>query len=347
MLRTFGAALIAVAAVPTFAAQRLFVASYGSDANPCTLGQPCRGFAAAATLVDPGGEIIVLDSAGYGPVTLTKSVSITSPAGVYAGISVPGGQDGVVINAPSGRVRLEGLSINGTGGNFGVNFLAGTELVIERVKVINMTSGGISATASGAAIGLIDTTIQNNGGSGASVVGATLTVQRCRFEANSATGLTIGDGSTASVTDIVASRNGTHGVLVAANSGSARATIDRGSFVGNGASGAQAGASFTGIAEMDIARSISHLNVLGIAAVAPGNFAFAFATATGNIVSNNTGGLVADGPNESLLATGNTVTRNGVGIYGANQGAAYVGGDNSIWGNATDVGAGVSTYTRQ
>ena len=31
------------------AAQRTFVASTGSDANPCTLAQPCRGFARAVS----------------------------------------------------------------------------------------------------------------------------------------------------------------------------------------------------------------------------------------------------------------------------------------------------------
>jgi hypothetical protein len=47
--------------------QRTFVASTGNDANPCTLAQPCRGFARAVSQTSPSGEVIVLDSAGYGP----------------------------------------------------------------------------------------------------------------------------------------------------------------------------------------------------------------------------------------------------------------------------------------
>ena len=48
----------------TATAQRTFVASYGNDASPCSLTMPCRGFAAAVAQAIPGGEVIVLDSAG-------------------------------------------------------------------------------------------------------------------------------------------------------------------------------------------------------------------------------------------------------------------------------------------
>jgi hypothetical protein len=69
-------------------AQRTFVASGGSDANPCTLASPCRSFGAAIAQTSSGGEVIVLDSAGYGPVVITQAVSIIAPTGVYAGVSV-------------------------------------------------------------------------------------------------------------------------------------------------------------------------------------------------------------------------------------------------------------------
>src|SRR5438093_6424824 len=63
--------------------QRTFVSAHtGSDANPCGPTTPCRSFGAAMALTLSGGEIIVLDSGGYGTVTIDKSVSIVSPAGV-------------------------------------------------------------------------------------------------------------------------------------------------------------------------------------------------------------------------------------------------------------------------
>src|SRR6266446_6592240 len=83
-----------LAALPAFGAPRTFVSGLGNDANPGTLTSPKRSFASALTVTDAGGEIIVLDSAGYGPVTINKSVSIISPTGVYAGITVPSGSDG-------------------------------------------------------------------------------------------------------------------------------------------------------------------------------------------------------------------------------------------------------------
>jgi hypothetical protein len=93
------AMLVAFAASSASAIPRTFVASSGKDTHACTRAQPCRGFAAALALTDAGGEIVVLDSAGYGPVTIDKSVSIVAPPGVYAGISVLSG-DGITINTP-------------------------------------------------------------------------------------------------------------------------------------------------------------------------------------------------------------------------------------------------------
>src|SRR5437870_8391365 len=70
------------------AAQRTFVsAASGSDANTCTRALPCRSFAAALQFTDPDGEVIVVDSGGYGPVTITQAVSLISPEGVHAGIT--------------------------------------------------------------------------------------------------------------------------------------------------------------------------------------------------------------------------------------------------------------------
>ena len=73
------------------AAQRTFVASYGQPANTalnCSIASPCRAFSEAMSATNAGGEVIVLDSAGYGNVTIAQSVSIIAPTGVYAGISV-------------------------------------------------------------------------------------------------------------------------------------------------------------------------------------------------------------------------------------------------------------------
>jgi hypothetical protein len=88
------------AAAASASAQRTFVSPGGADANTasnCSLVLPCRSFGAAITVTNTGGEIIVLDSAGYGPVAISKSVSIISPPGIYAGVSVLSGE-GITMN---------------------------------------------------------------------------------------------------------------------------------------------------------------------------------------------------------------------------------------------------------
>jgi hypothetical protein len=71
---------------PAHARARVFVASYGNDANPCTFGSPCKTFQQAVDVVDTGGEVTAIDSAGFGPITIIRSVTITSPPGVEAGV---------------------------------------------------------------------------------------------------------------------------------------------------------------------------------------------------------------------------------------------------------------------
>src|SRR5215831_9553897 len=68
---------------------RVFVASYGNDSNPCTFGSPCKTFQQAVNVVDDDGEVTAIDSAGFGPINITRSVTITSPPGVEAGIAAP------------------------------------------------------------------------------------------------------------------------------------------------------------------------------------------------------------------------------------------------------------------
>ena len=109
-IATLALALPACAAT----AQRTFVSAHGNDANPCSIPPPCRGFAVALTQTSVAGEIIVLDSAGYGAVAINKSVSIIAPPGVYAGISVFAG-NGITASGAGHQITLRGLKLNGQG----------------------------------------------------------------------------------------------------------------------------------------------------------------------------------------------------------------------------------------
>src|SRR5215471_12301990 len=89
--------------------QRTFVSGLGNDSNPCSRTAPCRTFGQAISQTNSGGEVYVLDSAGFGAFAITKPVSIVAPQGVTAGISVFSG-DGITINAgASDVIILRGL----------------------------------------------------------------------------------------------------------------------------------------------------------------------------------------------------------------------------------------------
>ena len=125
------------------AAQRTFVsAATGSDANSCTRSLPCRNFAAALVQTDPRGEVIVLDSGGYGATTINVPVNISSPAGVYAGISGFTGDALIVSTAGQfDTVSLSGLTLTGLGATNGVNFVSGKTLILDRLVVQGFSQG--------------------------------------------------------------------------------------------------------------------------------------------------------------------------------------------------------------
>src|SRR5580704_3225247 len=64
-------------AVPANAqATRTWVSGVGDDVNPCSRTAPCKTFAGAISKTATNGEIDCLDPAGYGVVTITKSITI-------------------------------------------------------------------------------------------------------------------------------------------------------------------------------------------------------------------------------------------------------------------------------
>ena len=83
-----------------FASDRTWVASTGSDSNPCTRSQPCATFQRAAAFAGAGGEVDVVDPGDYGPVHLFSGVTIdgggmasitfTSFIGVNISLLTPG-----------------------------------------------------------------------------------------------------------------------------------------------------------------------------------------------------------------------------------------------------------------
>src|SRR6185503_20286379 len=104
--------LVILCAGSLVAQQRTFVSTQGLDTNPCTRQAPCRNFGAAVTAVQTGGEVVALDSGGYGQVTLTKSVSVIAPTGVHAAITALSG-DAMTLNASGGVFTISGIRLTG------------------------------------------------------------------------------------------------------------------------------------------------------------------------------------------------------------------------------------------
>src|SRR3954469_17284547 len=105
------AAAAILAAGPAAAQTRTWVSGLGNDANPCSLTAPCKTFAGAISKTLAGGEISVLDSGGYGAVTIAKSITIDGGGGQVASI-LAAGTNGIVINGSGITVTLRNLRIN-------------------------------------------------------------------------------------------------------------------------------------------------------------------------------------------------------------------------------------------
>jgi hypothetical protein len=157
--------------VPTHAQARVFVGAQGSDSNPCTFALPCRTFQHAHDVVLAGGEIDVLDPAGYGKLTITKSISIQGHD--FSGISSLGDVDAAItITAGlSDIVNLRGLIIEGAGfGGNGIVFNSAAAVHVQDSVVRTFTGDGIVMVGNLASgmitFRLTNVIVADNGGNG-------------------------------------------------------------------------------------------------------------------------------------------------------------------------------------
>lgn len=133
--------MISSAAQATLA-NRVFVsARSGNDANSCSsVTTPCQTFAGAVAQVNAGGEVIVLDSGGYGSVTITKSLTIEAPAGVTAFIHPPSG-NAITVNASGATVTLRGLVLNDGPSSNGITVTTVNTLNVDRCTIVGFLNG--------------------------------------------------------------------------------------------------------------------------------------------------------------------------------------------------------------
>jgi hypothetical protein len=321
-LAMLAALCAAIASAPVHSAQRTFVASYGNDANACTVTAPCRAFSVALGHADVGGEIIVLDSAGYGTVSVTKAVSIIAPPGIYAGITVFSGV-GISVAAGSGTVVLSGLTVIGLGGFYGVEFLSGNLLRIERMSISGMTGSALSATPAGAATLVVrdSSFIGNGAGIGASTASGALTVviEGSHFDRNTNLGGIFRDNVSGSVSGSSFSKNG------------------NGLFLQPSAAGATT--------RMTIRDCVLSSNDVGFVAGGYAGTVVVAQLSDSEISDNVTSGVQAQvGSNVTLSNT--TVTRNGVGLSASGGASLQSYQDNRVHSNTAN-GAFTGTLIKQ
>jgi hypothetical protein len=238
---------------------RTYVSAFGSDSANCSHSTPCRGLQAAHNRTAPGGEIVVLDPAGYGgALTITKAISIVSD-GILASINPPVGGAGITINAGAGdAISLRGLTIDGKGASStqGIVFNSGGSLTIRDFVVRRNSIQGLLFQPTGPGkLTISDSVFESNGGSGISIfpsgsndVKAILS----RIEANNnATGVSLNSSNKSngsvlvSVFDSVAAHNNGSGFLATSSTTRpARLTLMQSVSANNGtglaASGSQA-----------------------------------------------------------------------------------------------------------
>jgi hypothetical protein len=143
----FAVIVLATCSFAQAQATRTWVSGVGDDANPCSRTAPCKTFAGAISKTATNGEINCLDPAGYGAVTVTKSITIDCED--TQGSILSAGTTGVIVNITAvadtkKSFKLRGVSINGAGtGIFGIRILAANNVTLQEVVIDGVTSHGV------------------------------------------------------------------------------------------------------------------------------------------------------------------------------------------------------------
>ncbi|QAU50093.1 hypothetical protein XH91_11475 [Bradyrhizobium guangzhouense] len=228
-----------LASAPAYAqASRTWVSGVGDDANPCSRTAPCKTFAGAISKTAAFGEINCLDPAGYGAVTITKSITLNCSSTI--GSVLVAGTNGIVISAATTdkvvlrNIQLQGLAGSASPGLNGVRILSAASVSIEDCVITQFSQSGISdaRTAGNTQLYIRNSIISNNTGTGIALVatGPNRAVVNGGHVVGNLFGIAAANGNSAMVTRSAFSGNTTG---VEADSGGA-VSIDSSSISGNG-----------------------------------------------------------------------------------------------------------------
>jgi hypothetical protein len=160
------AALLCVASgSPSYAATTAFVSGAGLDANPCTLGSPCRSIGHALSVAGNGATLICLDA---GPYTESISTNLSFTLDCRGVVYTSGGGFTVSINTGSAVVTFRHVIFDGAaGGSTAVQMLGG-RVVFENCTLQNFTASPGEAilfapSFAGAHLTVTDSVFAHNG----------------------------------------------------------------------------------------------------------------------------------------------------------------------------------------
>jgi hypothetical protein len=172
-IRSFHALLLVLLAPAAFALNnRSAVSVNGLDTNPCTTTSPCRSFGYAMSQTSPGGEIIALDSAGYGPFIINQAITVSGAPGIHAAITTTSG-DGIAVGVSLGsdRVIIRNLVLIGAGGAIGIHQTYCPELRVIACLIRGFGNAGIQSESSSGDLTVSRTSVLDNPGFGVKLSG--------------------------------------------------------------------------------------------------------------------------------------------------------------------------------
>src|SRR5450432_1716020 len=108
------AALLTAVGPAGAAPNRVWVSGHGVDQAGCGAPvSPCRSLQFAHDAAAAGGEIDILDPAGYGAINITKAISIVNDGVGTAGVQASGGAAITISAGTSDSIYLRGLNVDG------------------------------------------------------------------------------------------------------------------------------------------------------------------------------------------------------------------------------------------
>jgi len=233
------AALSVVISSSAQADPTVFVADTGRNTPDCSrANRPCRTLDHAIAQVDPGGEVVIIESGSYAGATIAKSLTIEAAPGTAAvvngAINVTAGLGAVVV--------LRGLTVKDptpTTKGPGITAPAGASLTLENCVVDGWggaPTGLAAIQVSGGMLHVVGTTVRNYGSGGilinnGSTAEALVTIDGSRFHGSGGSsalvcGVMVLDGGKATIRDSVVTHSSTGVCVDIENGGAAEMTVD-------------------------------------------------------------------------------------------------------------------------